>query len=399
MCAPLCIKSSTIYVQSALATFFIWYRQLIDKSESITSLGERINTFFCSLTSDFEPLTVDDILGIPVEASEIPADLYVSLREADIALRSIKLRKARGPDGITNIILKTSLELAPVIAAIYNASLREGYLLPLLKSAVVNPIPKQRPPRAIDADLRPISLTCQISKVLESFTLSRTLPKLLSKLDSKQFAAAGRSTDQALVFLLHLALEALDRGNCTIRFFFADFRKGFDLIEHKILLSKLAHLDLHPSLIGWVAAFLLDRSQFVQIGSFASSPKTLNGGIPQGTKLAPVLFAVMVNELVNNWSLRAKFFDDLTIMEVIPKNSLTLMRHVVSDVQEFASNNNMQLNPVKCKEMRVSFLHYNSYELQPIATGGTCIEEVTSFKSLGVYISNDFSWAILTAST
>ena len=101
----------------------------------------------------------------------------------------------------------------------------------------------------------------------------------------------------------------------------------------------------------------------------------------------------MVNELVNNWSLRAKFVDDLTIMEVIPRNSPSLMRHVVSDVQEFASNNNMQLNPVKRKEMRVSFLHYNSCELQPIATGGTYIEEVTSFKLLGVYISNDFSWA------
>ena len=43
--------------------------------------------------------------------------------------------------------------------------------------------------------------------------------------------------------------------------------------------------------------------------------------------------------------------------------------------------------------MRVSFLHYNSCELQPIATGGTYIDEVTSFKLLGVYISNDFSWA------
>ena len=69
------------------------------------------------------------------------------------------------------------------------------------------------------------------------------------------------------------------------------------------------------------------------------------------------------------------------------------MRHVVSDVQEFARNNNMQLNPVNCKEMRPSFLHYNSCELQPIATGGTYIEEVTLFKQLGVYISNDFSWA------
>ena len=64
-----------------------------------------------------------------------------------------------------------------------------------------------------------------------------------------------------------------------------------------------------------------------------------------------MLFAVMVSELVNNCSLRAKFVDDLTMMEVIPRNSPPIMRHIVSDVQEFASNNNMQLNPAKWKEM------------------------------------------------
>ena len=372
-----------------------WFHQLIGETESVASLCERINNFFCSLTSAFDPLTVDDVLGIPVDVSEVPADLFVTAREADIALRSIKLRKAGGPDGIPNIILKTfSFELAPVIADIYNTSLCEGYLPPLLKSAAVSPIPKERPPRAIESDLRPISLTCQISKVLESFTLTRMLPKVVPELDSNQFAVAGRSTDHALVYLLHLALEALDRGNCTIRFFFADFKKGFDLIDHKILLSKLSCFDLHPSLVRWVAAFLLGRSQFVQIGSFSSLPKHLNGGIPQGTKLAPLLFAIMVNDLVNDWRPRAKFVDDLTLLEVIPRNSPSVMCHIVSDVQEFASNNNMQLNPKKCKEMRVSFLHYNSCELQPIASGGIYIEEVTSFKLLGVYISNDLSWAV-----
>ena len=105
-----------------------------------------------------------------------------------------------------------------------------------------------------------------------------------------------------------------------------------------------------------------------------------------------MLFTVMVNELVNNWSLRAKFVDDLKIMEAIPRNSPSIMYHIISDVQEFASNKNMHLNPAKCKEMGVSFLHYNSCELQTIATDAH-IEEVTLFKLLGVYISNDLTLA------
>ena len=52
----------------------------------------------------------------------------------------------------------------------------------------------------------------------------------------------------------------------------------------------------------------------------------------------------------------------------------------------------MQLNPSKCKEMVINFLHYNSCELQSIVTGGAFIERVKSFKLLGVYISDDLTW-------
>ena len=49
--------------------------------------------------------------------------------------------------------------------------------------------------------------------------------------------------------------------------------------------------------------------------------------------------------------------------------------------------------PTSWDEMRVSVLHCSSCELQPIATGGTYMEEETSFKLCGVYISNDLIWA------
>ena len=140
------------------------------------------------------------------------------------ALNSIKVRKSPGPDGIPNVLLKSfSFELAPVICELYNSSLREGFIPPLLKSACVRPLPKKRPAQSVNNDIRPISLTCQISKVMEGLTLSRLAPSVFADLDAKQFATPGKSTEQAIAYILHLVLENLDRGNCSARLFFADF--------------------------------------------------------------------------------------------------------------------------------------------------------------------------------
>ena len=86
--------------------------------------------------------------------------------------------------------------------------------------------------------------------------------------------------------------------------------------------------------------------------------------------------------------------DDLTVLEVVPRNSPSLLNVVVDDIHAFAVNNNMRLNPRKCKFMTVDFLHYNSCVPRPIAVGGSDIEQVSTFKLLGVHLSEDLTWAV-----
>ena len=239
-----------------------------------------------------------------------------------------------------------------VVVDVYNSTLCEGFIPPLLKSTIVPSLPKVTPPKCIKDDVRPISLTCQLTKVLEGFRLARVYPSIVGILDRNQFAVAGKSTEQALVYRLHLALEALDSGGCYLRVFFADFKTGFDLIDHLILMEKLStKYNLHWSLLRWVASFLQGRAQVTRVGALVSAPLYLNGGIPQGTKLSPVLFAVMVNDLVQSWDACIKFVDDLTVLEVVPRNSPSFLNVVVDDIHAFAVNNNMRLNPRKCKSM------------------------------------------------
>ena len=145
-----------------------------------------------------------------ISVDVIPEDLFSTVREVQGALNSIKVRKSPGPDGFLNVLLKSfSFELAPVICELYNSSLREGFISPLFKSACVRPLPKKRPAQSVNNDIRPISLT-----------LSRLAPAVLADLDAKQFASPGKSTEQAIAYILHLVLENLDRGNCSARLFF-----------------------------------------------------------------------------------------------------------------------------------------------------------------------------------
>ena len=137
---------------------------------------------------------------------------------------------------------------------------------------------------------------------------------------------------------------------------------------------------------------LFDRSQRVSLRNTLSPAVTLRGGIPQGTKLAPILFAVLVNNLSRNWNLRAKYVDDLTVVEVIPKISISMLPVIANEINTFASQHGMRFNGAKCKDMLIDFLRSKSFPTSPIYVNGSPMEQVTTHRVLGVYISSDLLW-------
>ena len=102
----------------------------------------------------------------------------------------------------------------------------------------------------------------------------------------------------------------------------------------------------------------------------------------------------MVNELLSTWGPRAKFVDDLTALEIVPRNFPSVLCHIVADIQSFAGTINMELNPSKCKDMIVDFLHFDANVFKSIVIGATCVETVSCLKLLGVYITSDLTWSV-----
>ena len=77
---------------------------------------------------------------------------------------------------------------------------------------------KVKPPKAIEKDLRPISLTGMLSKELETHPVSRLWEIVLPQIDQYQFGAMSKcSTVHALVEICHDWLKATD---CSIDKYF-----------------------------------------------------------------------------------------------------------------------------------------------------------------------------------
>jgi hypothetical protein len=45
---------------------------------------------------------------------------------------------------------------------------------------------------------------------------------------------------------MHQIHAGLDKGQCSARVFFADFKKGFDLVDHNVIITEFERLGVHP---------------------------------------------------------------------------------------------------------------------------------------------------------
>ena len=82
---------------------------------------------------------------------------------------------------------------------------------------------------------------------------------------------------------------------------------------------------------------------------------------------------------------------------MIRKNDESAYREEVQHLAAWCANNNLVLNPSKSKELIVDFRKAKAGIQTPIHINGAEVERVTSFKLLGVHISQDLSWSLNTS--
>ncbi len=211
------------------------------------------------------------------------------------------------------------------------------------------------------------------------------------KFDRNQFGTLkGSCTTFALIEILNLISGKTDKLGEYARMLLLDYSKAFDRIDHRLLLEKLHIFGLPEFIINWIADFLTARTQCVKIGDIKSEWLGTKAGVPQGTKLGPVLFILMINDL-DTCAKTYKYVDDTTLISCGTKSAQDSLQLATTEAHDWSTNNHMAINPLKTKQLIFDFSR-PKLELPVITISGTEIESVNHAKLLGVTISSDLSW-------
>ncbi|KAK3547017.1 hypothetical protein QTP86_008809 [Hemibagrus guttatus] len=139
--------------------------------------------------------------------------------------------------------------------------------------------------------------------------------------------------------------------------------------------------------------FLTNRPQSVRSGNHTSSTLILNTGVPQGCVLSPLLYSLFTHDCVprHNSKIFIKYTDDTTVVGRISNNDESAYSEEIQSLSAWCSMNNFTLNATKTKELIVDFWKSNSSRHSPMYINGSEVESLSSFKFLGVHISEDLS--------
>ena len=166
-------------------------------------------------------------------------------------------------------------------------------------------------------------------------------------------------------------------------------------MPHQELLFKLRSIGIAGSLWKWFENYLTSHHQYVAVNEKRCKLLLVLSGIPQGSILGPLFFAIYVNDLpsVVSHSIPFLFADDTKcVKSIVSDNDRCQFQEDLSNLNSWSQRWHLHFNSSKFRLIKFHLNTVSSSNTHSYIINGQTIESSTSHKYLGILLTDTLNW-------
>uniref|UniRef100_A0A8C6KMT6 Reverse transcriptase domain-containing protein n=1 Tax=Nothobranchius furzeri TaxID=105023 RepID=A0A8C6KMT6_NOTFU len=300
----------------------------------------------------------------------------------------------------TKLLQAIAPTVATAVTHVINASLTSGTFPTSLKHAQVKPLLKKSLPPNHVANYQPISLLPFLSKVIERVAFKQITEYLSQNclLDPYQSGfKKGHSTETALLAVNKSLKESRATAKSSV-LILLDLSAAFDTVNHGFLLSTLSSMGITEKAHAWFESYLTGQSFSASWLGQSSTVHQLATGVPQGSVLGPLLFAMYttsLGEIIRSNGFSYHCYADATQLYLsFPPDDHTVSARIsncLSDISKWMKSHHLQLNLSKT-ELLVILAKPSVQHNVSIQNGFLSLAPSKAVRNLGVVIDEHLTF-------